>query len=237
MQLVTNFNPIKKHLTQIKSWLLKEYSINGFGFYSNWDSILKAFENKNLIVLTDTNKAIGFLVYEFSNFIVKIDIANLKSDYINKSYGRNFINQSLEKFKSDGALVCELFCAPESSEPIWKSLGFENFPSHFYSNEIKMFKPLVPTLQLSNLNQSKEVIALWDCEPYRTKLINPKWYWNLTFKENSRELLNPIIHPIHYDWQLSYKIEQETIFLGKIKYYNFNRIEFGNFIIIRELII
>src|SRR5690606_33574706 len=93
------------------------------------------------------------------------------------------------------------------------------------------FKALVPSLKISESSKMSERIELWNMEPHLAERNDPEWTWNITFKENSRELIKPIIHPAHYDWQLSWKTETETKFVAKVKGYNSDRIEFGSFIV------
>lgn len=235
MNYKTIFKPTEIHLSQIEKWLIDELNETGIGFYNNWNIISKAFINNELIVLTENDFAIGFLVYNIYEIIIEIDIAELKPDYRNKGLGKKLIEDTLSEFKKNGMMICELFCAPENSEPIWKSLGFENFPNFPNDDKIRMFKPLVPTLKISEPNQVTERIEIWNMEPHLAERNDPKWTWNIKFKENSRELIKPIIHPTHYDWQLSWKIGPETKFKDKVKRYDSDRIEFGNFIVITTL--
>ena len=235
MNYETNFNPTEKHLSQLEKWLIDELNKTGIGFYKNWNIITKSFDKNELVVLTENDFAIGFLVYNIYEVIIEIDIAELNPNYRNKGLGRKLIEDTLSEFKKNGVMVCELFCSPENSEPIWKSLGFENFPDFPHDSKIRMFKPLVPSLTISEPNEMNERIELWNMEPYLAEKNIPEWTWNITFKENSRELIKPIIHPANYDWQLSWKKGTETKFKNKVKRYNSDRIEFGNFIVIKAL--
>jgi len=235
MNYETNFKPTEKHLSQIEKWLIDELNKTGIGFYNNWNIIAKAFDKNELVVLTENDSAIGFLVYNIYEIITKIDIAELNPDYRNKGLGRKLVEDTLSEFKKNGMMVCELFCSPENSEPIWKNLGFQNFPDFPYNSKIRMFKALVPSLKISESNEKNERIELWNMEPHLAERNNPEWTWNITFKENSRELIEPIIYPAHYDWQLSWKTETETKFENKVKRYNSDRIEFGSFIVIKTL--
>jgi len=235
MNYVTNFNPTELHLSQIKKWLTEELNETGTGFLKHWNIIKKRFDSNELIVLTEDDFAIGFLVYSINEVIIEIDIAELKPNCRNKGLGRKLIDDALSEFKNNGMMICELFCSPENSEPIWKSLGFENFPEFPHDNRIRLFKLLIPTLKNSEPNEMSERIELWNMEPHLAERNNPEWTWNLSFKENSRELTNPIIHPTHYDWQLSWKNGNETKFKNKVKKYYSDRIEFGSFIVIQTL--
>ncbi|PNW27231.1 GNAT family N-acetyltransferase [Formosa algae] len=235
MNYETKFKPSKIHLSQIEKWLIEELNETEIGFYNNWNRISKAFLNNNLIVITENDFAIGFLVYKTYEVIIEIDITELKPNYRNKGFGRKLIEDTLSEFKKNGMMICELFCSPKNSEPIWKSLGFENFPDFGYDSKIRMFKTLVPTLKTSELNERNERIELWNMEPHLAERNNPEWTWNLNFKDNSRELIKPIIYPANYNWQLSWKTGTETKFKNQIKRYNSDRIEFGNFIVIKAL--
>lgn len=234
MDCQVNFVPNRKHLSQIEKWLIEEMNETNQGFYSNWGIIFKAFEKGELIILTENDYAIGFLVFNTTELIIEIDIAELKPDYRKKGLGRKLIDETLIEFQNRGVIICELFCSPESSEPIWKSMGFLNFPKLPRSTKIRMYKILIPFLSTNEEGDSNEKIELWDLEPYQVKFNEPKWVWNLTFKENSRELLKPIIQPSTYDWQICWRNESREI-VDKTKYFMGLNILSGSFLIIRDL--
>ncbi|REA57119.1 hypothetical protein DSL64_24465 [Dyadobacter luteus] len=135
----------------------------------------------------------------------------------------------------------DLQCSPDSSEPIWKLLGFVEFPDppeHYkFSSEDnkKLYSILTDHLPTSSVQRTGEVIELWNNEPYKTtNNIPPAYVWNLEFKDGTRKLTTPIIHPAHYKWRLRWSLNGKTIRDDKIKRFK-TEIDFGTFIIIDEL--
>lgn len=230
----TIFTPSKAHLSQIKTWLKEEQNQGYNNFYSNWDLTIKTHINNGLAVFIKNNLAIGFVAYRISNAIMDIDIAVISSKYRNKGIGKLFINDVLNKGKESGVLVCQLFCSPKSTEPIWRSLGFQNFPKLFCSEEIWMFKPLIPTLSNSDAGNYSEKIELWNSEPHIASKTIPKYTWNLEFKNSSKELLEPIIFPVHYDWQIKWTKGSEVIYKGIMKKFKYNQSEVYDYLILFE---
>ncbi len=235
MKYQINFKPTKNHLEQIEKWLITEMEIDGEGFYNNWELIRSAYEKKNLITFTENDFAIGFLVYDINELIIEIKIANIKQNYRKKGFGRKLVEDTLDEFQKQGIMVCELFCSPGNSEPIWKSLGFRNFPYFPYHNEIRMFKELVSTNEAFETKKESEQILLWNSEPHIANNKNPEWTWNLIYKENTNELLKPIIYPAHSNWQICWQKENEIRYKGQVKKFENERIQYGDFIIITSL--
>ena len=63
MNFKTNFNPTKKHLSQIEKWLIDEKNKTGNGFYNHWNIISEVFNRNELVVLTekDIDIAVGLM--------------------------------------------------------------------------------------------------------------------------------------------------------------------------------
>lgn len=237
MNFKINFNPTKKHLSQIEIWLIDEKNKNGNGLYNNWNIISEAFSRNELVVLIekDIDIAVGFLVFEINEVIIEIVIMELNSKYRNKGLARRLVEDTFSKFKKKGIIVCELFCSTEQSESFWKRLGFINLPNSLCGNLIRMYKTLIPTLKISEPNEMYERIELWYMDTCSVKEKTPNCTWNISFKEKSQELVNPIIYPAHYDWCFSWKTEAETKYIGRVKKYNFEQLLFGRFMIIKSL--
>ena len=101
MNFKINFNPTKKHLSQIEIWLIDEKNKTGNGFYNNWNIISEAFSRNELVVLIekDIDIAVGFLVFEINEVIIEIVIMELNSKYRNKGLARRLVEDIFSKFK------------------------------------------------------------------------------------------------------------------------------------------
>ena len=233
MTIKTILKPLKKHISEIEKWLIEERNNTGNGFYCNWNVIENAIQDKRIIVLTIDDFAIGFVTYRIDELIANIDIAEINPNYRKKGYGRKMINNCLNHFKKQGVLVTELYCEPKSSEKIWKKLDFINFPVFPHdNNKINMFRPLVERLEINTeVNETDEVVELWNEEPHIAERINPKWTWKI----NSSNLERPIIQPAFQDWQVRWRkgnIIKET---DKVKRFFSKENQYGHFVIIKRL--
>ena len=230
------FNPTVEHLEELECWLKAEEVDTNDGFYCNWPIILKSFEKKDLVILEYQKLAIGLLVYTVAELTVKIDIAEIKPDFRGRGLGKFFVDGFFEVIAKRGILVAELYCKPINSESIWKKLSFLNFPKFPNESKIMMYRVLVPASKPEeNLSSAAEVIELWNDEPYLAMNQNPVWQWGIKYKLNSQELSLPIIHPACYEWQICWRTDQEIHVKDKIKRFDKAKIEYGNFIIIKEL--
>lgn len=93
-----------------------------------------------------------------------------------------------------------------------------------------MFLPLVKTLKTSETTDKDEVIELWNEESHSSEKTEPFWSW-LADSDNFEK---PIIQPANYNWEICWRKGDQIIEKNRIKNIRFQRIEFGNFIIIRE---
>lgn len=233
--LKINLNPTKKHLADIENWLIEEWNKTGNGFYSNWEMISEAFTEKKLSVITENNYAIGFVAYRIYDLYSIIEIVEIKPSERRKDIARKMIDRTLQFFQSKGVLAVELFCSPESSEPFWKKIGFQNFPESLEDSKINMFKPLVETLQTTNIAKADFTIKLWDCESCQTESIKPKWIWDLNLMEDNITLINPIIFPVSSQWQMELIKKGEKLFSDKIKWFSEDIAGYSNLMIIRKI--
>jgi len=235
MEYSVTFKPNKKHQEEINEWLLDEDLKTSQGFYCNWILIEEAFLQQQVAVITENDLAIGFLYFISGDRVVTIDIAEIKPKNREKGIGRLLFNCCLERFRKEGKMIVELFCKPKSSEKIWKKLGFLNSPHNYLKdNKIRMHYPLIET-NSNGLSSEDEIIELWDFDPTYRTTENPKWVWKIERKSNSNELIKPIIHPSHYDWQICWRNQDHIFELTQVKRFKGAKIEFGNFIIITEL--
>lgn len=233
--LKTNFNPTEKHLADIKNWLIEEWNKTNSGFYFNWNIIENEFAKNNVSVITENDFAIGFVVFRIYELHAVIDIVEIEPTKRKKGVAKKLVNKTLENFKRKGILVCELFCSPESSEPFWRRIGFENFPALPYNSRINMFKPLVETLKPTEKTKSNTNISLWNCEPYQAERENAKWNWDLNFAVDNETLTKPIIFPVSSDWQVELTQNGQKVISEKVKRFPIDLADYGSFMIIRKL--
>ena len=236
MKYKSNFLTNQNQLSQIKEWLNEEDENTGEGFLCNWNAIFRAFNEKRLITLIENDLAIGFIVFEKHELVIEIVIAEIKPSHRKKGLGRLLIENVFEKFKKEGILVAELSCSPASTERIWKKLGFLKFPeSSKWNGETLMFKPLIENFNPIISENSKDDNNIYsNCNIILKDSFGEIANWEIMFKENSRELIKPIIYPAFYKWKIIWKENGKIIFEDEIDRMS-NKISFKNFIIITEL--
>lgn len=146
-----------------------------------------------------------------------------------------------EFLKDKGVYVIDLQCSPETSEPIWKRLGFLEFPDppENYGPDLrgnkKLYTILVEHLQASPVQSAEETIELWNYESYTSNDNSPPAYiWNLEFIEGTRRLVKPIIQPGYRGWRIRWKANDTIKQDNQVKRF-MKEIEFGTFVIIDEL--
>lgn len=235
MNIKVTINPTKRHLNEINKWLKEEYELSKDGFFCNWNNIESSYNENKLIVITENNFAIGFFTFYFNNHIVNIQIAEVKPDKRKKGIGKKLLLDSFNWFVKSGALIAQLYCSPPESEKIWKKIGFRNFPNGIIKEtRIYLYKVLVETTNLYKGGRKTELIELWNIEDYKNEL-NSKWKWEVKRKENSNELIKPIIHPSSDEWSVSHKIGSEIKEKTIKKNFDMKRHDYGNFLIIKQL--
>jgi GNAT superfamily N-acetyltransferase len=222
-------------LVQIRTWLFQEYEDTGKGFFCHWDMIVKAFEEARIILILDNNLVVGFLVFRVSDLVMDIKLAEIKPSHRGFGWGRKLIEKSFSILKAKGIVVAELFCSPQESEPFWKKLGFINFPVFGNTKKIRMYKPLIPTLERSKTNENDETISLWNVGQHLAEKSWPKWEWKLKFRPNSKELDKPIIHPAESEWRVVHKSNVVNLKDDIIKHFDYNCCEYDDFLIIKSI--
>ena len=226
MNIETIYKPKKEHFEKIEKYLISE-QISG-----NLPSVLSSFERDVLIVLFEKDQLIGFSAYKANYPVSKIDVLEIKKEFRKKGLGKKLANDTLREIKSKKGEVVELFCSPVDSESFWKIIGFKNLPeTRFTGGKIIMYKTLIETLLPNETSDNEEIIELWNVEPHQASRNEPKWSWKI----NSSELEKPIIQPTDCDWQICWRKGETELKKGKVKYFSSNQINFGNFIILRDL--
>lgn len=236
------FSPSDKQFGEIEKWLIDEEIKAGKGFYCNWKFIKSSFDNNELATISFNNTTIGFVTWRITtDKTARIEIAEIRPSHRKKGIGKKLIDHLIEFLKTKNIVVVDLQCAPADSEPIWKRLGFVEFPDpperyKFNSDgNKKLYKILTDHLRRSSVRRNDETIELWNNEPYRTIEITPPTYiWNLEFTNSTRKLSKPIIQPASYEWRIRWSKNEKTIEDEKVKRFT-TEIDFNSFIIIEEL--
>ncbi len=236
------FLPTEKKLGEIEEWLIEEEQKTGNGFYCNWNNIKASFDKNKLVTISLNNKTIGFASWQLiTEKTARIEIAEIKPSYRNKGVGKKLTDELLNFLKDKSIYVVDLLCSPKESEPIWKSMGFLEFPElpekyHFNSDNKKLYKILTDNLQQNTKRNNEETIELWNEEPSSINENTESTYiWYLEFLNGTRKLSKPIIQPANYHWRLCWKKNGRKIDDDKVKRFK-TKIDFGSFIIIEELL-
>jgi GNAT superfamily N-acetyltransferase len=232
-----SFKPKLDQLNEIEKWLIDERNSTGNGFYCNWNIIKSSYDEKKLAIISEDNRAVGFITWSYYvEFIATIEITEIKPTHRNRGLGKQLVSKLTQRLISKNFYVIKLQCSPSSSEPIWRHLGFTDFPKHDNWNRgnKELFKILVPHLEIQK-NITCEYIELWNDEPYCTQKVNSTWKWNLSFKDGTRELEKPIIQPCHYDWRIRWANNNLIFKDEKVKRFGQDKIDFGGFLIIQKM--
>jgi hypothetical protein len=220
-----SFNPKQKNLDDISKWMVEEkkipIEING-----NWKSILSAYNEKRLVIAIYKSKTVGFFIISKTELLIYIDIAEINPNFRKRGIAYQMLNEIIKKHEKNETYALHLFCAPESSHKIWNKLGFKYFPNNSEKNlyeKIKMYKLIKPILKpkLNKYELEKEVIEIWNDEPYKTKDNNPNWTWYIIYIKNTKILKTPIVHFGDYEWRIRWRKGNEII--KDCKYKNFDR--------------
>ena len=109
-------------------WLKAELATDliGGGFYHNRSIIRKAARNSEMKCLASGRNVLGFSVFTLGQARFAIDILEIRSEYRGLGYGHMLAMNVAEMLFSRGAPHIEVECAPRSSEPFWRKLGFVN---------------------------------------------------------------------------------------------------------------
>jgi predicted GNAT family acetyltransferase len=120
--------PTLEHFEELKKWLKEEDKLYNEGFFCQIHTIEKSFQNRKLIVITDNGLTVGFLTYYYHNYIVNIEIAEVKPDSRGKGFGRLLLNHSFNWFVKNDALVRNCFVLQQVRRKFGKEWVLQIFP-------------------------------------------------------------------------------------------------------------
>ena len=234
------FCPTKNHLKQIKNWLIAEHHKTGEGFYCNWNIIESSYKREELCCITSNNVAIGFAAWGRNEPIAHLDIVEVHPDLRRKGFGKTLVEGCFNHFRNLGLLVVDLECQPPTSEPVWRCLGFYDFPeferfSSNYSDSVNLYRPLITHLEANTQSEAIEVVELWDKEPYPARDLEPVWTWSILRQENTQKLISPIIHPCDPNWRMRWRKENKVLQDEKVKRFSKDSKNWNRYITMTEL--
>jgi hypothetical protein len=235
--LEITFTPTEYHISQICEWLNSEFKQSSEGFFHKWNLIYQSFEqNKMAIALLD-NFPIGFITWDESSVLtIIINYMEVHPEYRNIGNGRKFVDYFLKEMIHKNKVVAHLQSDPISSEPAWKAFGFSDLTINRVreSGIFRLYKVLVPSMP--NIEtKAKNLIELWNDQEYKTKHTDSKWKWEVIYKDDSDELISPIILNANYEWRIRWIQNGEIVYDGSVKRFSFGLIDYEEFIIILNL--
>ena len=107
-------------LAAIDEWLRKERDETGDGFYCNWGIIVSSFEERELYVLRTDGYPVAFLSDQGTTH----NIAEVHPEHRGKGYGKRLATHMIALSREHGLSVIEIDCAPSTSVPFWRRMGF-----------------------------------------------------------------------------------------------------------------
>jgi GNAT superfamily N-acetyltransferase len=229
------FTPSQKDIDEIEQWLLQEDKKSGQGFYCNWNLIVSSYNEGNLAAISIDAKPVGFVTWQEDEKTATISIAEIHPKFRSKGLGRTLITALFNRFQENGICVTDLQCAPASSEPAWKKMGYQEFPQgliYDLDGHKKLYQILVPSLKQTD-KDALEIIELWNVEPHIESKV--MWKWEVQSKNGTNELVDSIIHPADPDWRIRWRKGSDVYKDTKVKYFSKEKVDFNKFIILNRM--
>lgn len=114
------------HLREILAWLKQEERETGEGFYCNRKIIVESQQQGEVWCAVVRSTAVGFVVQTRKTVGASIDILEVRPQCRGQGFGKMLAIDAIERLFKSGAEFITAQCAPRSSEPFWKSLGFRS---------------------------------------------------------------------------------------------------------------
>jgi len=108
-------------MEQIYNWLVdhKRRGVDG-SFLCNWELTQNVYEEGNIIVAIQDGEPIAYMWKDFG-------IVEVREDYRLKGVGRQLVRYALELARDSNTVCIDIECAPYTSIPFWKKIGFQLF--------------------------------------------------------------------------------------------------------------
>ena len=112
------------HLSEILAWLEREYLDANEGFYCNKSIIIESLANGELSCALFQGQPVGFVIHTLKSVGSAIDILEIHPAHRGQGFGTHLARHAISRLFSAGATFVTVKCAPRSSEPFWRALGF-----------------------------------------------------------------------------------------------------------------
>ena len=205
------FSPSEVQMNDIYSWTT-------FPNHT-FSTIDQAFRQNTICIVVSENTVIGFFVYRLSPRCINIVIAETRLEHRNKGVAKLILAKLAEHLIPQGYAAFHLYCAPESAQDIWKTLGFNYYPQSRYgkrSEKIKMYKVFVDCctiMDVSEMSDEIDIAKIWSHDVGVDDQM-PTWFARLDINED-KKLVKPLIFFGDDNW--GFKIDQK---FGRYKYYD-----------------
>jgi hypothetical protein len=154
----------------IKRWLDESDSLETESLRINWNLTERVHRDYAVFVYVEPeiNLPVGYLWPDFG-------ILEVKPSHRGQGIGQRLVNYGLDYLLETGDAVATIHCAPESSIPFWKKMGFE-----FYVED-RAFKIIPKKLRVPKDSQPVDVRILfyperkmWDTTTAPLESFSPK---------------------------------------------------------------
>lgn len=198
------FNPTNKNVDDIEKWGLEKSYLHS------------SFRDKSLVVAEYDNEMIGFYCLRAvkNDIAIKIETAEVKNEYRNKGIGKKMFEEIFIKYKNKKYYSFTLYCSPKESQFYWMKLGFKYFPENIKSDKVEMFRAI------KDIN---ETITESELYPNTIEIIDDygtSYKWKFDLKENTNELISPIVLFGNYKWRMILTKENKILYSEQYRYFD-----------------
>lgn len=111
-------------LSEVLAWLEYEEAESGDGFYCKRDVIEQSFNDGEMYCASCGPTVVGFVIHTVKSIGASIDILEVHPAHRRQGFGRQLALHAIERLFQRGKEFVTARCAPRSSEPFWRTLGF-----------------------------------------------------------------------------------------------------------------
>lgn len=212
--------PTSEHMGQIREWLKKEADELGGGFWCNINIIERLFQAGNIVCVVREGEAIGFAVWDASDFVAEIVIVEVIPVHRQEGLGKKLVVHVKELLRDQGVWVIEGECKPHASLEFWQHMGFERNP-HDKNGNPCISLPLIESLACStssNADTELPRLSLWASEPGARDGCDPACIFDLPQASHGFIVLElRILLRFKPDWCALLEVPGEWIFDDKVK--------------------
>lgn len=211
------FNPTNKNIEDIEEWgIEKSY-------------LYECFKNKTLIIAEYEDDTIGYYCLREENFFtIIIETAEIKIKYRKKGIGTTIFMKILEEYKKKKYYSFILSCSPSDTQFYWEKFGFKFFPKNEdFCKSNKMMYLIIKDVcsEVFELNHNNIIIIKDDYSTY---------IWKFNLIKDTNELMFPIVFYGSNECNIELKINGETLYNGRYKYFENHRMD-HNYIFIKNI--